>query len=195
MMAGSHGYFIGVFSFFHIIDGPSWQPDGSRNWNNNAETQFGFFVRPFASDLANRGIPLRLRKAKRWIRFGRNTELSVPQRYAAYAIEQPAGNSAIGVVVQRIMHCAVGADTVPGLPDGGGSLLDRIEPAGAILLQKQSIGCVHMSIVGQNPAQVGGGQETGVQMIPAFDHQIVQGIRRLLVFVSVQQPEGNDSYI
>ena len=52
-----------------------------------------------------------------------------------------------------------------------------------------------MPVISQHPAQIRRGQEAGVQVIPVFDHQLIQRVRRLLVFFSIQQSKGNGPHI
>ena len=117
------------------------------------------------------------------------------QLYAAHAAEQPAADGPVGVVIEGIVRRAVGANAVPGFPDGGGALFDGVEPAGTILLQQQAIGGIHVAVLRQHPAQIRRGQEARIQVAAVLDDQRVEGVRRLPVFLSVQQAKGDGPHV
>ena len=93
------------------------------------------------------------------------------------------------------MHCAVGTDAVPGLPDGGGAFCDSVQPAGALFLQEQPVGRICMPVIGQNTAQIRCGEEAGIQMTGVAENQFVELICSRLILIGLQQAEGDGTHI
>ena len=72
---------------------------------------------------------------------------------------------------------------VPSLPDGGGSVVDRIKPAGVLPLVEKLIRYVRHSVFGEDVHQDGGSQESSLEAVvmrgeilpKTFDGGILRG--------------------
>ena len=53
------------------------------------------------------------------------------------------------------LRLALFIQRIPAFPDGGGSVLDFIQPGGAVLLQQQLVGQIPVSMVSQRKQQIG----------------------------------------
>lgn len=85
--------------------------------NFNIEDKFLAFVFPAADDHSFSGIPFRFRVSERRMGTGLNGQPAAVFPDAADTAEQPAGHSAVGIMVQGIMDRTVFPDAVPCLPD------------------------------------------------------------------------------
>ena len=87
---------------------------------------------------------------------------------AAYVAVHPIYNGAVGIVVQAVHTGAADAAVrqygVPAFPDSGGSHFYFIQPAWKIVVEKQGVGNLIVTIFREDPAQEGGAAETGIQM-------------------------------
>ena len=62
-------------------------------------------------------------------------------------------------------HALVLHIAVPSLPDGGGSVVDTVEPAGVLALVQESVGNVAHAVLGEGGHEDGGAQEARLQAV------------------------------
>ena len=99
----------------------------------------------------------------------------------------------IGIHV-RAPEAAVFHDTVPVLPDGGGSLGHRIEPGRIGLPQQQGISKFGITVIAEYMEQVRGAHEAGLQLCTACLYHFRQLVRSGLAVGSQAEMGGQDAF-
>ena len=88
---------------------------------------------------------------------------------AGSRLPQPLADAAVGIVVEAVhaarTHALLDHVAVPALPDGGGAVIDRIEPAGVLVLQQEGIGHVVEAAGGEGGHEDAGAEEACLQAV------------------------------
>ena len=71
-------------------------------------------------------------------------------------------------------HALVQHVAVPAFPDGGGTVVHRIEPAGVLALEEQLVGDVHHTVVGERSHEDGRAQEARLQAVVVVGKVLAQ---------------------
>src|SRR6266516_2311933 len=74
-------------------------------------------------------------------------------------------------MVQRSFGGTILPYPIPGLPDGGGSLFDLVEPGRNGVLLEQGISDIQPAVLTEDVTQERGGQKSRAQMIVVFLNQ------------------------
>ena len=107
-------------------------------------------------------------------------------------LPQPLAHTPVGIVVEAVhplrSHALVGHVTVPALPDGGGAVVDGVEPTRVLPLEEQFIGDVGHAVLRQRRHQDRGAQESRLQAVAMLCEVLAQPCRHPLFGVTLHEP-------
>ena len=84
-------------------------------------------------------------------------------------------------------HSGFNHITVPSLPDGGSSVVDRIEPAGVLALEEHLVGQVRQAVFGQCGHEDGGAEEAGLQTVAVVGKVLTEAGNHVFAGLSLYQ--------
>ena len=97
---------------------------------------------------------------------------------AGRCLPDPFAHAAISVMVETVhatrTHTLVEHVAVPTLPNGGRPIIDGVEPARVLALEKQLIGNIDHTVLGEGRHQDGGAQEAGLQAVAVVGKVLTQ---------------------
>ena len=107
------------------------------------------------------------------------------------SLPYPLAYTAVGIVVEAVhalrTHALVYHITVPTLPNGGSTVVYRVQPTGILALEKQFVGYAGHAVIGQGGHQDGGAEETGLQAVAVLFEILSQPSRQIFVGLSLHQ--------
>ena len=93
----------------------------------------------------------------------------------------PLAHDAIGIVIETVHalrpHALVFHVTVPAFPNGRGAIVNRIETAGILALEKKFIGYVAHAVLGKDRHEDRGSQEARLQAVAMFGEVVAQTLQ------------------
>ena len=100
-------------------------------------------------------------------------------------LPNPFADTAIGIMVEAVhaawTHSLILHVAVPTLPDGSGTIVNRIQPTGVLTLEEQFVGDITHTVLGERLHQYAGPQESGLQAVAVLAEITAQaGYHRLL---------------